>query len=130
MHWVWLTKHVSDFCGNNVQLYHWSKGTHSPKCELKDRLTIPAHHDIINRVESYARSDPDTLLPHHRFLFEADSEELVSGPTSHRLLWLADMDIAIATSSLGRLGTLTPQASPYFLQTRQLVWCKPGWTTL
>jgi hypothetical protein len=98
--------------------------------KVKDRLNIPEHHDIINRVESYACSDPDTLLPHHRFLFEADSEELVSGPTSHRLLWLADMDIAIATSSLGRLGTLTPQASTYFLQTRQLVWCKPGWTTL
>jgi hypothetical protein len=34
MYWVWLTKHVLDFCGNNVQLYYWSKGTHSPKCEF------------------------------------------------------------------------------------------------
>jgi hypothetical protein len=34
MYHVWLTKHVSGFCGNNVQLYYWSKGTHSPKCEL------------------------------------------------------------------------------------------------
>ena len=34
MHWVWLKKHVSDFCGNNVRLYYWSKGTHSPKCEF------------------------------------------------------------------------------------------------
>jgi hypothetical protein len=34
MYHVWLTKHVSDFCGNNVQLYYWSKGTHSPKCKF------------------------------------------------------------------------------------------------
>jgi hypothetical protein len=31
---VWLAKHVLDFCRNNVQLYYWSKGTHSPKCEF------------------------------------------------------------------------------------------------
>jgi hypothetical protein len=34
MYRVWLTKHVLDFCGNNNQLYYWSKGTHSPKCEF------------------------------------------------------------------------------------------------
>ncbi len=34
MYRVWITKHVSDFSGNNVQLYHWSKGTHSPKCKF------------------------------------------------------------------------------------------------
>jgi hypothetical protein len=33
MYRVWLTKHVSEFCGNNVQLYYWSQGVHSPKCE-------------------------------------------------------------------------------------------------
>ena len=86
--------------------------------KVKDRLTIPEHHDIINRVESYALTDPDTLLPRHRFLDEADFDELASGPTSHQLLWLADMDTTIAASSLARLGTLTPQASTYFLQTR------------
>jgi hypothetical protein len=68
--------------------------------KVKDRLTIPEHHDIINRVESCALTDPDTLLPRHRFLDEADFDELASGPTSHRLLWLADMDTAIAASSL------------------------------
>jgi hypothetical protein len=43
MHRVRLTKHVSDFCGNNVQLYYWSKGTHSPKCKccgIKDKYTM------------------------------------------------------------------------------------------
>ncbi len=34
MYRVWLTKHVSDFCGNNVQLYHRSGGNHSPKCKF------------------------------------------------------------------------------------------------
>ncbi len=33
MYHAWLTKHVSEFCGNNVQLYYWSQGVHSPKCE-------------------------------------------------------------------------------------------------
>ena len=33
MYRVWLTKHVSEFCGNNVQLYYWSKGKVSPKCK-------------------------------------------------------------------------------------------------
>jgi hypothetical protein len=43
MYCVWLTKHVSDFCGNNVQLYYWSKGTHSPKCKccgIMDKYTM------------------------------------------------------------------------------------------
>jgi hypothetical protein len=43
MFWVWLTKHVSDFCGTNVQLYYCSKGEKSSKCKLcgtKDEHTI------------------------------------------------------------------------------------------
>jgi hypothetical protein len=35
MYRIWLTKHVSGFCGNNVQQYYWkNKGTHSPKCKF------------------------------------------------------------------------------------------------
>ncbi len=34
MYQVWLTKHVSEICGNNVQRYYWSKGQHSPKCKF------------------------------------------------------------------------------------------------
>jgi hypothetical protein len=43
MYCVWLTKHVSGFCGNIIQLYYWSKGTHSPKCKfcgIEDEHTI------------------------------------------------------------------------------------------
>ncbi len=34
MYRVWLMKHVSEFCSSNVQMYYWSKGTQSPKCEF------------------------------------------------------------------------------------------------
>ena len=43
MYHVWLTKHVSDFCGNNVQLYYWSKGTHPSRCDfctVEDKYTM------------------------------------------------------------------------------------------
>jgi hypothetical protein len=33
MYQVWLTKHVSNFCGYSVQKYYWSNGAHLPKCE-------------------------------------------------------------------------------------------------
>jgi hypothetical protein len=255
MYCVWLTIHVSDFCGNNVQLYYWNKGTHSPKCKccrimdkytmhicrcldpwhdemfqilvgeltswlietlgkhsvastvemhllargeakmsscvhganvnlvtlsvqtnrlgwdsflegrlpshwltvaaplLRQRshyllppvwghllisklhnvihkqwvyrnfyihfkgdhgLTMPEQHDIIDRVVAYALIDPDTLLPRHRLLFKTDFKALFSGPASHCLLWLGDMDSALATSSLSQLGSLTPTAQAFF----------------
>ncbi len=34
MYRVWLTKHMLEFCENNVQMYYWSKGKHSPKCNF------------------------------------------------------------------------------------------------
>jgi hypothetical protein len=34
MYRVWLTKYVLDFSRNNVQMYYWSKGCHSPKYEF------------------------------------------------------------------------------------------------
>ena len=91
-----------------------------------DRQFISRLHNIIHKQWIYQNSfilfkgkthtltDPDTLLPRHWFLFEVDSEALGSGPTSHGLLWLADMDNAIAVSCLARLGTLTPEASAHF----------------
>ena len=42
MYRVWLTKHASEFCGNNVQMYNWSRGASSPKCDsclVKDEYT-------------------------------------------------------------------------------------------
>jgi hypothetical protein len=43
MYRVWLTKHISEFCGSNVQLYYWSRGRQSPKCKscgIADKYTM------------------------------------------------------------------------------------------
>jgi hypothetical protein len=43
MYRVWLTKHVSEFCGSNDQQFYWSKGLHSPKCDscgVQDEYTM------------------------------------------------------------------------------------------
>ncbi len=59
-------------------------------------------------------ADPDILLPQHRFLYNTDFAALGSGPTSHCLSWLADMEAAVGTSPLALSGTLTPEAMTYF----------------
>jgi hypothetical protein len=80
-----------------------------------DGLTMPEQHDIIDRVVAYnALINPNTLLPQHRLLFKMDFEALGSDPASHRFLWLADMDLALAASSLSQLGSLTPTAQAFF----------------
>jgi hypothetical protein len=57
-----------------------------------DGLTLPEHHDIINRMEEHAFTDPESRLPRHRFLLEMDIEALGSGPSTQRLLWLANVN--------------------------------------
>jgi hypothetical protein len=82
----------------------------------KDGLTIPEHHDIINWVKAHSLTDPDNLLPHHRFLMSTDFALLGSGPASDRLIWLADMGSACAASTLSCAGTLTHAAMVHFSQ--------------
>jgi hypothetical protein len=82
----------------------------------KEGWTMPQLQDIANQINEYSLMDPDLLLPCHRSLFDAKFETLGHGPTSHRLLWLADMDSAIAAFHLAKMGLLTPQASLYFLK--------------
>ena len=77
-------------------------------------LTIPEHHKILNQMESYSLVDPETLLPRHRTLLDADFESLGSGPTSHRLLWLANMSSAMSAAHLARSGTLSDSALAHF----------------
>ncbi len=81
----------------------------------KDGHTIPQHHNILNCVEEYSMANPKILLPQHCFLYDTDFAALSSGPTSHCLLWLADMEAAAATSQLALSGTLMPEAMTYFL---------------
>jgi hypothetical protein len=77
-------------------------------------LTMPQQHDIIDRVDAYVLVNPDTLLPRHWLLFETDFEALGSGTAPHPLLWLADIDLALAKSFLSQLGSLTPTAQAFF----------------
>ncbi len=79
-----------------------------------DGLTLPEHHIILNRIEGHAFTDPESLLPCHWFLLEADFASLGSGNTSSWLLWLANVDSDIAASTLSCVGTLTPESVAYF----------------
>jgi hypothetical protein len=75
---------------------------------------MPHIQDIIAKVNGYLLLDSETLLPRHRFFLEADFGKLGDGPTSNRLLWLANMDLAILAAALIELGTLTGQAVAFF----------------
>jgi hypothetical protein len=81
-----------------------------------DGLMILEHHEIMNRVESHSLMDPDSLLPQHCHLMSTDFTLLGSGPASDRLIWLADMDSALAASALSHTGTLTLIAEAHFSQ--------------
>jgi hypothetical protein len=82
-----------------------------------DGLTIPKHHAILDQMERYVLVDPETLLPRHQTLLDADFESLGSGPTSHRLLWLANMSSAISAANLAQSGTLSDSALAHFSRT-------------
>ena len=64
---------------HNIMHKQWIYRNYFIHFKEKDGLTIPEHHDIINGVENYTLSDPDTLLPCHCFLFEADLRILPAG---------------------------------------------------
>jgi hypothetical protein len=82
----------------------------------KDGLTVPEHHEVMNWVELRSLTDPHSLIPQHRYLMSTDFTLLGSGPTSNRLVWLADMDSALAAFALSHAGTLTPAAEAHFSQ--------------
>ncbi len=77
---------------------------------------MPQIQKIVDQINDYSLMDPNLLLSCHRSLFDAEFETLGCGPTSHRLLWLAYMDSAIAALHLAEMGLLTSQASVYFLK--------------
>jgi hypothetical protein len=92
----------------------WIYGNSVIHFKGKDGWTLPEQHTIMSKVAEYSMIDPDTILPCHWFLFDADFEALGSGPTSQRLLWLAEVDTVLSASSLFQLGSLTPQRSAFF----------------
>jgi hypothetical protein len=82
----------------------------------KEGWTMPQLQDIVNQINKYSLMDPNLLHPCHWSLFDAKFETLRCRRTSHWLFWLADMDSAIAAFHLAEMGSLTPQASLYFLK--------------
>ena len=97
-----------------------------------DSLTIPEHHEILNQMEGYSLVDPNTLLPRHRPLLEADFKALGGGPTAHRLLWIANMNTAMSAAQLARAGALSSSAFSTFLSgnigsTTRVIFPRPGW---
>ena len=90
----------------NSMIHFWST----------DGLTIPEHYEILNRIESYSLVDSDILLPRHRSLYAADFATLGGDPTSHQLLWLANMETAVAAANLVLAGALSESAIAHFSQ--------------
>jgi hypothetical protein len=111
---VWGTKFINKL--HNIVHKQWIYRNLVLHYCGKDGLTILEHQDIMNQVESHSLTDPNSLLPRHRSLMDADFGVLGSGPTSDRLTWLADMNSAIAASNLSQAGTLTPAAEAYFAE--------------
>ena len=79
-----------------------------------DGLTIPEHHEILDQIERYVLVDPETLLLRHQTLLVTDFESLGSGPTSHQLLWLANMSLAMSAANLAQSGILSDSALAHF----------------
>jgi hypothetical protein len=86
----------------------------------KEEWTMPQIQEIIEKVDEYSLLDPKTLLPRHRFLLDTNFSTLSDRPTSHRLLWLVDMDSAISAAALAQSGTLTLQPTTFFMEDSQL----------
>jgi hypothetical protein len=95
---LWGTKLINKF--HNIVHTQWIYRNLVLHYHGKDGLTIPDHHEIMNQVKAHSLTDPDSLLPQHRSLMDADFVSLGSGPTADRLTWLADMNSAIAVSNL------------------------------
>ena len=75
---------------------------------------MPQILDVFDQITEYSLIDPEMLLPRHRHLLDINFEVLGGRPTSHRLVWLADMESALSASTLSQLGCLTPQAATHF----------------
>jgi hypothetical protein len=77
--WGW--QFISKF--HNVTHKQWMYRNSMIHFWSMDRLTIPEHHEILNRIESYSLADPDILLPRHWSSYAVDFAALGGGPISH-----------------------------------------------
>jgi hypothetical protein len=99
---------------HNIIHKQWIYPNTSIHYQGTDGLTMLEHHKIINRVEEYALTNPEELLPRHQYLMEADFKTLGSSPAYNRQVWLANVDSAVADATLAQVGTLTLVAVAHF----------------
>jgi hypothetical protein len=85
----------------------------------QEGITLEQHRQILQRVFDNIHTDPDTLLPWHRYLLEFNPTTLGGGSTATRRLWLASLESAKSTAELSQTGMLTETAEEYFSVQRQ-----------
>jgi hypothetical protein len=67
---------------------------------LADGLTEPEHKTIIQLVQDLLHTDPNDLLPQHRYLLQQDFRQLGVGPSLDRQYWITSMQSAIAAADI------------------------------
>ena len=65
--------------------------------KIADGLTKPEHKNIIRLAYNLLDTDPNDLLPQHRYLLEEDFLQLGEGPSINRQYWIASMQSALDT---------------------------------
>lgn len=80
----------------------------------KEGWTMPQVQDVFDRITEYSLMDENMLLPRHRHLLDIDFERLGSGPSSHRLTWLSDIDSALSAKLLFGQERLSREAIAHF----------------
>ena len=88
MYRVWITKHISEFCGTNVQQYYWSKGERSPKC------------DICGDQDEYTTHICRCRDPGRLQMFQISVQEVFDWMS--KTIRRSDIALAISTYLLGR----------------------------
>ena len=83
-------------------------GETSEVINIGDSLSV-----VEEKLNAYTKNEIGKILDN----WDADFELLGSGPTSHPLLWLANMSLAISAANLARSGTLSDSALAHFSRT-------------
>ncbi len=88
MYRVWITKHILEFCGTNVQQNYWSKGEWSQKCDFC------GHHD--EYTTHICRCGDPGRIP----MFQISVQDVFDWMS--KTLGRTDIALAISTYLLGR----------------------------
>jgi hypothetical protein len=94
MYKIWLTKHVSEFCGNNVQLYHRSRGKHSSKCKFCETVDEYTSHICCCRDPGWDKMFHTLLKELCSWLLEMLCEHSVAATIKTYLLSRGEVSMA------------------------------------